>query len=76
MTTLDSWLERVPVDRITREAREVQFTRTVLTLIAGLFWLVGWSVGKAFTAVWLALAFIVTAVRLGWSDARPVQSRS
>jgi hypothetical protein len=72
MSTIDVLLERVPVDRITREAREVHFWRTVLTLVAGLFWLLGWSVGK----MWLSMAFAITAVRLGWSDARPQQPRS
>jgi hypothetical protein len=76
MTTFDTLLDRVPVERITTEARQVHFGRTLLTLLAGLFWLVGWSVGKAFTAVWLALAFVAVAVRIGWSDARPTSPRT
>lgn len=76
MTTLDSWLEKVPVEQITREAREVHFTRTALTVLAGLLWLIGFCVAKAFGLVWFAGAWIVTAVRLGWSDARPVRPGS
>lgn len=76
MTALDTMLDRVPVQRITTEAREVHFRRTALTLLAGLFWSLGWSVGKAFTAVWLALAFVAVAVRIGWSDARPTSPRT
>lgn len=76
MSALDTMLDRVPVDRITTEAREVHFRRTVLTVLAGLLWLVGWSAGKAFTAVWFALAWAWTAVRLGWSDARTTSPRS
>jgi hypothetical protein len=76
MTALDTMLDRVPVQRITTEAREIHFRRTALTLLAGLFWLLGWSVGKAFTAVWLALAFVAVAVRIGWSDARPTSPRT
>jgi len=75
MTTLDL-LDRVPVDRITAEAKEVHFRRTALTLIAGLFWLLGWSASKAVAAVWFALAWSWTAVRLGWSDARATPSRN
>lgn len=76
MTTFDTLLDRVPVQRITAEAREVHFRRTMVTLLAGLFWLIGWSVGKAFTGLWLAVAFVVLAVRVGWSDARPTASRT
>ncbi len=72
MATLDL-LDRVPVDRITTEAREVDFRRTALTLLAGLFWLIGWTTGKALGGIWLALAWSATAVRVGWADARPAR---
>ena len=71
MTTFDTMLDRVPLDQITSEAREVHFTRTVLTVLAGLFWLLGFGVAKVFGALWFAGAWVATAVRLGWSDARP-----
>lgn len=63
-------LDHVPMDRITREAREVHFVRTLLTALAGLFWLLGFSVAKALGGLWFAAAWVATAVRLGWSDAR------
>jgi hypothetical protein len=69
MTTLDL-LDRIPVERITAEARQVHFRRTALTLLAGLFWLIGWSVAKVFGALWFAGAWAATAIRIGWADAR------
>lgn len=64
-------LEHVPIDRITAEARQVNFRRFALTLLAGLLWLIGWTAGKALGGVWLALAWSVTAIRVGWAEARP-----
>lgn len=69
-------LDHVPFDRITREAREVHFTRTALTALAGLLWLIGFAMAKAFALVWFAAAWAWTAIRLGWSDARPHQPRT
>jgi hypothetical protein len=63
-------LDRIPVDRITVEAREVRFGRTVLTLIAAVLFAVGWCVAKLFGVVWLALAWSATAVKIGWTEAR------
>lgn len=59
-------LDRVPVQRISDEARQVHFGRTVLTLIAALFYGLGWLVAK----VWLAVAWCATAVKVGWQEAR------
>lgn len=67
MTTL---LERVPVERITTEAREVHFGRALATLIAALLYLVGWVVAKAFGVVWFAAAWSFTAVKVGWDEGR------
>lgn len=63
---MTSLAERVPVDRISAEAREVRFARTVLVLIAAFFFGVGWLAGKT----WLAVAWAATAVKLGWQEAR------
>jgi uncharacterized membrane protein YedE/YeeE len=67
-------LERIPTERITAQAREVHFWRTVLTLIAGLLFGIGWLLAKAFTAAWFALAWSALAVAEGWKTARPPQS--
>jgi hypothetical protein len=63
-------LDRVPVERITVEARQVDVGRLVLTVLAAVLYAVGWSAGKVLGAVWLALAWSGTAVRLGWQEAR------
>lgn len=69
-------LERVPVDRINAEARKVEFTRTVLTVLAGLLYGVGWVTAKTFAVLWLALAWSATAVRVGWVEARSSTPRN
>lgn len=69
-------LERVPFDRITEQARQVEFTRTVLTVLAGLLYGLGWVTAKTLTGLWLVLAWSATAVRLGWVEARTSTRRS
>lgn len=59
-------LDRVPVDRITAEARQIRLGRLLLTLVAGLFWLIGWVAGKAA----LAVVWCAVAVKVGWQEAR------
>lgn len=63
-------LDRVPVSRITDEAKQVRFGYTVLAVIAGLLYGLGWLTAKAFGLVWLAVAWAGTAVKIGWVDAR------
>lgn len=63
-------LARIPLEQITREAREIHFWRTVLTLLAGLLYGVGWVVGKALGVLWLAGAWVVAAVKVGYREAR------
>lgn len=63
MTTV---LDRVPVDDITTQAREVRFGLTVLTLLAAMFYGLGWVLGKA----WLGVAWAGVAVRTGWRESR------
>ena len=76
MAFLDEALARVPVDRITAEAREIRFWRTVLTVIAGLLFGVSWLVARGVTLVWLALTWTFTALKVGWQEGRkPASSR-
>lgn len=63
MTTV---LERVPVDRITTQARQVRFGHTILTIIAAVFFSIGWVVAK----VWLAIVWCAVAIQVGWQEAR------
>lgn len=67
-------LDRAPVERITAEARQVQFFRTLLTLIAGILYGIGWLAGKVLGALWLAVVWSFTAVKVGWVEARARES--
>jgi hypothetical protein len=67
-------MTHVPLDRITAEAREVEIGRTLLTLVAGVLFAIGWVAAKVVGALWLAVAWSATAVRLGWSEARASQA--
>lgn len=67
-------LERVPVDRITAEAKDVRFRRTVLTAVAGLLYALGWVTAKAFTLLWRTVVWVAVAVKVGWQDARTAEA--
>lgn len=63
-------LERVPVGRITEQAKQVKFHLTLLAVVAGVLYGIGWLVAKAFTVVWFVIAWCGVAVKIGWVDAR------
>lgn len=63
-------LERVPVDRIGAEARDIHPGRTLLTIIAGVLYGLGWLAAKTLAVLWLAAAWSLAAVKVGWADAR------
>jgi hypothetical protein len=63
-------LDRVPLERISAEAREVRFGRTLLLLLAGLLYGVGWVAAKAFILLWRAVAWMGVAIKVGWTEAR------
>lgn len=75
MTTFGEAVAIVPLGRISERARQVHFWRTVLTLLAGLLFAVGWVVAKGFGVVWLAVAWTATAVVVGWQEGRKNASR-
>jgi hypothetical protein len=63
-------LDRVPVGKITAQAREVHFWRTVLTVAAGLLFGAGWLAAKVLAVGWLAVAWVFVAVREGYREGR------
>lgn len=71
-----AWVDRVPVERITAEAKQVSFWRSVLRLLAAVLFGLGWLTAKAFAVLWLAGVWSVTAVRLGWQEARRGAART
>jgi hypothetical protein len=62
--------ERVDLDAISAQAREVRFGRSVLTLVAAVLFGLGWVTAKAFGLAWLALAWCAVAVKVGWQEGR------
>ncbi|HEY9371525.1 hypothetical protein [Streptomyces sp.] len=74
-------LDRVPVDRITVEAQELELGRKLLALVLGVFYAVGWLAGRVVLAVvWLlrkvafALSNVTAAVKIGYRDARKLDA--
>ena len=59
-------LDRVPLDEITGQAREAKPGRTLLTVIAGALFGLGWLTARVFAVLWLALSWSWVAVREGW----------
>lgn len=59
-------LERVPVDQITEQARQAQFARTVLTVLAALFYAIGWVAGS----LWFAASYAGFSIKAGWIEGR------
>ena len=58
----------VDLQRISREASQVQFRRVLLTAIAFLFYGLGWLAAKFFVVLWRAAVWSFVAVKLGWQD--------
>lgn len=63
MTTLS---ERVPVESITEQARQVRFWRSVATVVAACLFGLGWLAFKFFAVAWFAVVWCGCAVREGW----------
>jgi hypothetical protein len=58
-------LDRVPIDQITAEAQQVNVGRTLLKLIGGLFYLIGWVAAKLIVGV----VWCCVAVKTGYVEA-------
>ncbi len=62
-------LQRVPLEEITREARQVQFAQTLARSAAFLLICLGRFLGWC----WLVPVWCFLAVREGWRDVHPVK---
>jgi hypothetical protein len=71
MTT--SVLDRVPVERISERAARARPGVVVLTVIAAVFFGLGWVTCKAFSGAWFAAAWCGSAVAEGWIAAKAAQ---
>lgn len=59
---------QIPVEEITARAREVQFSRVVLTLIMGFFYVIGWTAGHA----WVGMVICALSIRRGWLEGQGI----
>lgn len=65
--------ERIPLDEISQQAREVKIGHTLLTIIASVLFAVGWLAARGF----YCLAWAAVAVKVGWREGRgTAQSRT
>lgn len=60
--------DRIPVDRINTEARQINLGRALLTLVAGLLYAIGWIVARTTIYLWIAITWCVAAVKVGARD--------
>ena len=66
-------LDRVDLDAITEQARQVHFWRTVAKVLVFVLFGAGWVTAKAFGVTWLAVTWCAVAVREGWREGRGTQ---
>jgi uncharacterized membrane protein YedE/YeeE len=69
-------LNRVPLDQITREARHARPGRSILAVIAGFLFGLGWLLARTLGLAWFAVAWCGTAVKVGWQEGRAGARRS
>lgn len=70
--SMTALLDRVPMAEIDAAARQVSFSRLLLNVIVGIFFVIGWTAGRA----WLALVFCAVAIRLGWREGTGAAARA
>jgi len=70
-SAMSAALERVPLEDITAQAREVRFGETVLRLVVFLLICTGKAAGYA----WLVPVWCALAVRQGWREVHPPKSK-
>jgi hypothetical protein len=63
-------LDRVPVERISERARAARPGRTLLVVLTGLLFALGWVAFKTLALAWLGVAWTGAAVAEGWMSAR------
>lgn len=66
---MTTWLDTIPVDEITGQAKQARPGRTVLTAVAAVLFGAGWLAARTFAVLWLAATWAFTAVRVGWQAA-------
>jgi hypothetical protein len=59
-------LNQATMDQIRAEARELHPLRTLLLILAGLLFGLGWVAAKVLRVLWAAVAWSAAAVKVGW----------
>lgn len=65
-----SLLERVPVEGITAQARQVRFWQTIGAVLATVLLGSGFLAARLVSTLWLGTAWCAVAVRAGWREGR------
>lgn len=58
------------LERIQTQAREIDPVKVALAIVAGIPYILGWTVAKAFGVVWTIASWTAAAAKVGWQDAR------
>ena len=61
-------LGRVPVDKISARAAQIDAGRTLLRLLGGLLFLLAFLPAKGLRMTWTSLVWAGAAVAVGWSE--------
>jgi hypothetical protein len=61
-------LDEALVGRIQSRAAELHPGRMLLTVVAALFFALGWTIAKAARGIWLVLSWSIAAARVGWQE--------
>jgi hypothetical protein len=56
------------VDRVNAQAKDLEFWRTVLTVVAAVLYGLGWVIGWVFKGTWLVLSWCFAAAKVGFLD--------
>ncbi len=75
--TLDrtSFLDRIPVEEITADARQARPGRILLALFGAVFIAIGWTVAKVFRVLFLSAAWCMSGMKYGWRLANGTLNR-
>lgn len=66
-------LNPATLDAIRARQAQIRPLQTFLTILAAVFFAVGWVVGHAFSFAWSVVSWSAAAVMVGYRDARPVK---
>jgi hypothetical protein len=56
-------------ERVSAEARQINFGRLLLGIVTVPFYVLGWVVAKILIGIWLIFAHSAAATRVGYKDA-------